>query len=90
MRALKPGARMVLIRRLPSLEIFAADWSVVLSRQLVHYWNIHRQVRRSVGERHALHQRSVGINHRGRDVLVIRASAFSKDFNDWWAAVGSM
>src|SRR5580692_2629291 len=30
---------------LSSLEIFATDWGVVLSRQLVHYWNVHRQVR---------------------------------------------
>ena len=78
MRALKAGREDGLHQRLAGLEILAADGSFVLARQLVHRRDIDGQVRRAVGERHALLQRGVGVDHRGRDLLVVLASAPSR------------
>ena len=72
---MKAGASTVFIKRLAGLEVLAADGRRVPLRQLDHGRRVHRQVRRAVGEGHALAQRRVGINLRGRngDVVVLQA-----------------
>ena len=42
-----------------------------LRRKFEHDRKIDGQIRRAVGERHAFHQRRVGIDHRGRDHFVV-------------------
>ena len=50
----------------------------------MHHRNIDRQVRRAVGKGHAFLQRGVGIDHRGRDVLVVGLQSLLERLHRVW------
>ncbi len=74
-RALKAGARTVFIMVWPVLKSLPQMGAALLLGELDHGREVHRQVRRAVGEGNALAQRRIGINLRRRnaDVVVFQA-----------------
>ena len=58
-------------QRLAGLEVLAADRDVALGGELAQHRRVDGEVRRAVGERHALEQRGVGVEHRRGDRRVV-------------------
>ena len=68
---LEAGRDERLHQRLPGLEVLARDRQATLPGQFAERRHVDAEVRRTVRVRHTLHQRSVGVEHRGRDRLIV-------------------
>ena len=71
MRALQHRTDHRLDERLAGLEVLPRDRHVLLGRVLAHRVDVDGEVRGAVGERHALLQRGVGVQHRRGDGRVV-------------------
>ena len=78
---LEGGSEHGLHQSLAGFEIFAADGQFALVGQFVHRGYVDGQVRRAVGEGHALHERGVGVDHRGGDIFVVLFHPFFERFH---------
>src|SRR2546430_1118162 len=63
---LERGGQHGLHHRLAGLEVFAADRELALLGQMLERRNVDREIGSPVRERHVLHQRGVGVQHRRR------------------------
>ena len=59
-------------QRLARLEVLPADRDPALVRQRHQRVRVDREIRRAIGEGYPLHKRRPGVDHRGRDALVVR------------------
>ena len=71
MRALSIGASTVLISVWPVLKSLPEIGTFAVDGELAQHRRVDAEVRRAVGERHALEQRGVGVEHRRRDRRVV-------------------
>ena len=90
MRALSIGPITVLISVWPVLKSLPRDRNVVLGRELAQRGDVDGEVRGAVGERHALLQRGVGVQHRRGDGRVVGVDRRFEGVEVMCAGPGSM
>ena len=73
---MKAGASTVFNQSLAGLEVFAADRSIVPFGELLHHRQIDSEVGCAVRKGNSFLKSGIGINHRGRDILVIFFETF--------------
>ena len=78
MRALKAGASTVFMKVWPVLKSLPQMGAAFFFESSIMHGKIDGQIRRAIGEGHALLERRVGVDLRGRDAEVVLFQALSR------------